>query len=124
MMIDNMDYETIKSKTRVAGYYDVLVNEDEEVLIAIPFKVPGEPDEPKLYYSGGVHAFFMKNHRTITLCDHLNPEVRSIIANNSKVLIVELNSEKTIDAEYEAELVLQEGIDSIAQRVLEDRSND
>lgn len=122
-MLDNMDYETIKAKTKVAGYYDVLVNEDDEVLIAIPFKVPGEPGEPMLFYSGGEHALLMKNHRTITLCDYLNPEVRSIIAKNSKIVIVELNSEKTIDAEYEAKLVMQNGIDSIARRILEDKAN-
>jgi hypothetical protein len=123
-MLDKMGYDAIKAKTRIVGYYDVLVNEDEEVLFAIPFKIPGEPTNPLFYYSGGMHAFLVKNHRTIVMCDFINPDVRSTITKNSKVLLVQLDEEQSVSEEYEAEIVSLDGLDDIGSRLLEDKADD
>ncbi|NLO41230.1 MAG: hypothetical protein GX115_17410 [Ruminiclostridium sp.] len=123
-MLDKMDFQTIKAKTKIVGYYDILTNDNDEVMIAIPFQIPGEPDKPTFYFSGGAHAFLMKNHRNIVMCDFVNPQVRPIILKNTKVLIAEMNQDKDMAGEYEAELVRLEGLDEIGTRLLEEKSDD
>ena len=123
-MFKEMNYKDIKEKTKVLSNYDVLVNEDDEVLIVVPFKVPGEPDNAILYYSGGNHAFLLKNHRTIVMCDFLNPEVHEVIVKNKVILIVESVDQEPVAAEYEAKLIIIEGMDEIGDKLLEDKKDE
>ena len=58
------------------------------------------------------------------MCDFVNPQVRPIILENTKVLIVEMNEDKEMADEYEAELVRLEGLDEIGTRLLEEKSDD
>lgn len=123
-MLLNKSFEEIKSKTRMLNNYDVLVNEDEEVLICINLKIPGELEEGAFYYSGGYHGFLIKNHRSIVLCDYLNNETHDIIYKNEKILIVEVKEGKGILAEYEVPLIKVEGIDELAKRIIADKDKE
>ena len=120
MMLNNMHYDEILAKTKILGNYDVLVNDEDEVLIHLIFKVPGETESPKFYYSGGHHGLLMKNNRTVILCDFLHPDTHKIIAARDKILFVESTDGETALAEYEAEINFIEGVDAICERLLAD----
>jgi len=120
MDIKKLSYEDIREKTKILGYYDVLVNENDEVLIGLNISIPGECVDSKFYYDGGEHAFLVKNNRSIILCDYINEGARSSISKAEKILFMECtNAGKDIE-EYEVNSVKFEGLDSIAKKLLED----
>lgn len=119
-MLKEMNYEEILSKTKVLEYYDILVNEENAVLVQVTFKIPGEPDSPKFYYSGGDHGILMKNKRTIILCDYIHTDIHDLISNCSKILFVETPERDNYMPEYEADLIEYEGLDALCKQLLAD----
>ena len=119
-MLDKMSYDEIRARTKILHYYDVLVNDDNEVLLCLKLRIPGEPKSPKFYYDGGKHGFLTKNERTIIMCDYLHEGTRQIISQCEKVLFVETNEEDGILSEYEAEVILIEDIEKLGDKLLSD----
>lgn len=120
-MIHTISYEKIRSQTKILGNYDVLINYDQEVLIHLTFKVPGEATSPVFYYSGGKHAILAKNDRCLILCDCLHVETQPVLSKCTKVLFVESDHENEFLSEYEAALVMTHGIDELGERLLNDK---
>ncbi len=117
-MLDKISYSEIHARSKILHYYDVLINDDNEVLLCLNLKIPGEPKSPKFYYEGGKHGFLIKNERSIILCDYLHEGTHQIISQCDKVLFVETDDKKDILTEYEAEVILLEGIDQLGERLL------
>ena len=119
-MLEKMSYEEIHARTKILHSYDILINDDNEVLVCLKLKIPGEPANPKFYYEGGQHGFLIKNERSIILCDCLHEGTHQIISQCDKVLFVETNDQNEILTEYEAKVIPLEGVDQLGDKLLRD----
>ena len=118
---DELDFEAMKDRDiRVLSYYDILENEDHELMFTIkhrPFPV-SEDFKPRMYYDGGEHTIFLKNENIVTICDFIHPGVRDSLGKVNEVLIGEL-ADGTIVEEYMIELLLADGVEKLAERLIE-----
>ena len=75
--------------------YDVLLNEDDEVLIAIRARL-GEVEKPQVLYAGSDKILLYRNPKqTIFLAD-IPVEVRGALKKVSKLLMVEVHDEAVV----------------------------
>ena len=117
---DELKLEVLKTrKVIVMGYYDILENEDSELLFVLkPFESPlTEGYEPRLYYDGGPHAILLKNQTLVVVCDMIHTGVRGSLARKTKVLIGE-TSEEAVQEEYYAEVRHGEGVEALADALI------
>lgn len=76
--------------------YDVLTNDDDEILIVMPGYFKGEPENPRILYDGKENAVFIRNgEERVLLLDMINEGVRPLLYKAEKVLF------KEIDSKYE-----------------------
>jgi hypothetical protein len=108
-----------KRVIKALSYYDILENEDNELLFTITRSEggPDAPDNPKLYYDGGDHAIFVKNSTAAVLCDFIHPGVRGSLSRCKEVLFAELE-DGGIKREYMAPVVHCESIKSVADELM------
>jgi len=111
--------ELKKCTVRIEGYYDILENDDNEFLITV--KQTDSPIEdgcpPRFYYDGGEHGILLKNNKTVTICDYVNPGVRGRMGKVLSILFAELK-DGAIAEEYHAEVINQPGISKIAEELM------
>ena len=69
-------------------HYDILENEDNELLVAIKAR-DGATGKPHIVYAGGEHAIFYRNDKLTILLDYIHPEVRANFRKAASVLMVE-----------------------------------
>ncbi len=81
------------------GRYDVLVNNNGELLIAIK-KKEGEPASSRILYDGNEHALFYRNATETIILDYIHPDAKEHLTKASKVIIVEFENDDII-REYE-----------------------
>jgi len=104
-----------KRPMKVAGYYDILENEDGELLFTIKCLDSPMSDghAPVLYYDGGPHAIFVKNDDVTLICDFVHPGVRGSLGKVDEVLFAELK-DGDITEEYMVDVRHVPGIEEIA----------
>ena len=122
-MFDKMSYDEIYERTQILSSYDILINDEKEVLVCLKLKVPGEPSQPLFYYEGGMHGILVKNESSFILCDYLNPGTHQTLSQSEKVLFVEMDENDEIMQEYEAELIHFSGINALGDRLIEEANN-
>lgn len=93
-------------KFRVESYYDILENEDNELMFTLKdIELPIDPAfTPRMYYDGGEHAIFIKNKTTGIICDYIHPGVRGSLGKVDEVLVAELKNGE-IDEEYMVDVI-------------------
>lgn len=74
--------------TEIESYYDILENEDNQLLIAIKAR-DSQPDSPSIIYDGNDHALFYRDSTLAIVLDYIHPEVRQIFKEAQEVLIAE-----------------------------------
>jgi tetratricopeptide (TPR) repeat protein len=77
-------------------YYDIIKNNDGEILVCIKAR-EGESEDPELFYAGGAEAIFYRRSGQYILLDQVRMDVRAYLAAAREVLMVEVASE---DAYY------------------------
>ena len=108
--------EAMKGKSVVVmNYYDILENDDKEVLFAIKCfdERLTENDHPVMYYDGGPHAILMKSDEEVAICDHVHPSVRGALAAVNEAIIVEHKDGEIVE-EYMAEVQQVTGVEAAA----------
>lgn len=101
-----------KGKPWVGNSYEILENEDNEILIYLPYTGPSctvQPDDAKLFYDGKQHAILRGTGLPLIICDHIHVDIRAGIIKLKEVLIgfgdgVELTGD-SVTAEFMAEVV-------------------
>ncbi|MCR5766915.1 MAG: CbrC family protein [Lachnospiraceae bacterium] len=93
--------------------YNILANDDDELLIQLPGYFKGEALEHKLLYNGGSDAILVRNKYQKIICDCVHPEVRPLLKKAEKVLIFETDMMR----EYFAEVV-KEDIDQVCEEAV------
>lgn len=71
----------------VLEYYNILQNEDDDILLVVPRDLPGMPDEPVFYYDGGQHGILADGRMPVIVCDHIHKEVRKVMENCEEILV-------------------------------------
>jgi len=102
---------------RTENYYDILENEDKDLLFTIKHLDSSLIDgsDPIMYYDGGPHAIFVKNKDVTIICDYVHPGVRGSLDRASKVLFAELKDGEIVE-EYLVCMRHVPGIEEIASK--------
>ncbi|MCR4908874.1 MAG: CbrC family protein [Lachnospiraceae bacterium] len=100
------------------SYYDLLMNDDNEVLLALPGYFKGEALTAEVHYQGGRHAVFVRNTDQLILCDEIHPEVRKHILESDEILVYEIDAKR----EYMAKVVVDD-IDALSEEAEELHEN-
>ncbi len=77
------------------GRYDVLVNNNGELLIALK-KKEGEPENSRILYDGKEHALFYRNPSETIILDYIHPDAQTHLEKTDKVIIVEFEDDDII----------------------------
>lgn len=78
-----------------ANEYDVLLNEDDEVLIAIRARL-GEVEKPQILYAGQDKILLYRNSNESIFLADVPPQVRDALKKVSKLLMVEVHDESIV----------------------------
>lgn len=73
----------------VIGYYDILENDDKDLLFVIPYSGSGcdkAPEDAKLFYDGGKHSVLKDKSLPLLICDNLHPAVRENLSQQKEIL--------------------------------------
>ena len=108
-----------KRHVKVLSYYDILENEEGDILFTIRHEsARTDTHNPQFYYDGGDHAIFIKDDGHAMVCDFIHPGVRGsvgkIVRKGGKILFAELKDGKIVD-EYMAETIWCENVAEIAE---------
>ncbi len=108
---------------KVLRKYDILVNEENEMLFGIDY-LGIKKGAPRLYYDGGPHAVFLKNEGQTVICDHINPGVRERLLGLKEVLFAEMpphaeDSDPEIDETYQVEVLACTGVTELADALIQ-----
>ena len=106
----------------VLSYYDILENEDNELMFVIKQESPRPEDfSPGFYYDGGEHGIFIKDDEWVYVCDHIHPGVRGTVAktveNGEEILFAEL-LDGNVAAEYMVETFWRKGVVILAEELI------
>ncbi len=74
----------------VTESYDILVNDEGEILFSIPLDDPYswvDITEPTLYYDGLDHAIIVSNYKPTIICDYISPAAREKVYNASQIYV-------------------------------------
>ncbi len=77
------------------GRYDVLVNNNGELLIALQ-KKEGEPENSRILYDGKEHALFYRNNNETIILDYVHPDAQEHLSKAAKIIIVEFENDDII----------------------------
>ncbi len=94
----------------IEGPYDVVINEDKELMFCIKPR-PHIPTSPRLYYvAGGMTAVLIRDAVTEIVLEWLPPQTRDCLDEVDKILVAEINqTNKRIEHEYFADVsIVQE----------------
>lgn len=119
--------QLVQQPVQVLGYYDILENDDKDILLAMPVLEPENPQEPAFYYDGGTHALFFKVPGKVVVCDHVHPGVRQSFFECPEILVAEVNKGGAgtsidtdgIQREYTAPMHLVRGVEELAQQLMD-----
>ncbi len=112
--------ETYRSRRAVLGYYDVLVNDEDNSDIMMVIKSqPGDVTEPVFYYDGGKHGLLFKNSEVIALCDYIHPATHGFYLQCSEILVTEVQ-DKCITSEYSVPVIICSGVERLCELLIEE----
>ncbi|NLV36294.1 MAG: hypothetical protein GXY17_06440 [Clostridiaceae bacterium] len=94
--------------------YDILENDDGDIMISIPIEPQGEDQNAVLLCDGGEHALLFKGPYRLVICDFLHPEMRKKLLLKEEILCYEFLRE----SEYLAEVVKCSGVTELAYELL------
>ncbi len=84
----------------IEGPYDVVINEDKELLFCVK-PHPHIPSSPRLFYDGGDKALLIRDAVTDIIFDYLPPLTREYLYDVDKILIAEIQPDsKSLVREY------------------------
>ncbi len=84
----------------VEGVYDVVINEDKELLFCIRPRIY-PPSSPRLFYDGGRRALLVRDSRQDIILDWLPPLTKEYLMEVDKVLIAEIDRKtQKLEQEY------------------------
>lgn len=118
ILLAEMDFKQFTLGSVVLGYYDILQNDEDEILIVMPLRLAEPLDEPRFYYDGGEHGVLVKNRQTSVVCDNVNPAVRALLATRKEVLFYEKDEASGYELEYMVPLVRCSGVEKFAARLI------
>ncbi len=125
----NPIYKKIKDKKVViGGYYDILENDEGDLLIMMGYEGTGNdctPDNPVLYYDGGNHAIFISRNTQPIICDYIAPGVRNNLIDTREILFAfcskDDDGETKITAEFNVYVKRFSNISDIADLIMEEQ---
>lgn len=127
--MSEITYEQLRGqRIRVLSYYDILQNEDNEILIILPVDMAFEPDEPVFYYDGRKHGILVGGRMPVIICDHIHVDIRKVVERQKDLLfyVTQTASGSGPDGdaappvEFLAPVCWQSGVQELAERLIAD----
>lgn len=85
--------------------YDILENDDGEILLGIHMLPQGDERQAILFCDGGEHAILAKGPYRLVICDFVHPEVREKLVKREEILCFEDHNPDEEKGEYLARVV-------------------
>lgn len=98
--------------------YDILENDDGEIMIAIHSLPQGDETQAVLFCDGGEHAILCKGPYRLIVCDFLHPQVRKKLPKKEAVLCYEDQNPSEEKGEYMARVVSHSRTSELAKILL------
>ncbi len=114
----------------LASSYDVLVNDEGEVLFSIPLVDPfsfTDIDDPIIYYDGLEHAILASENKQNIICDYIAPAAREKVYLRDSIYVAfteEDDEERSIAHEFTARLEKLDGVSPATQIYLDNLEED
>ncbi|MBP5161055.1 MAG: hypothetical protein ILP11_03320 [Alphaproteobacteria bacterium] len=80
------------------GEYDLLQNEDNEILMAIRARM-GNVEDPHILYDGGDTVLFYRNNETNFFIEAIPTTVRKLLSEVTQLLMIEVHDDQIV-SEY------------------------
>jgi len=118
-----LDDSRIEGKRRrPMGNYDILQNDEGEIMIVLPIALDTEPENPVFYYDGGPHGILVADGLAdMIICDHIHPNIREDMAGCTAVLFTTQppgGEDETGVVEFMAAVQIQPGLKRLAESML------
>ncbi len=130
-------YNEIKSKDiHIGNYYDIMENDDGEILIVMGYEGVGSENSPKnrkLYYDGQEHAIFVSDDTNPIICDYVAPGIRNNLHNIDEILFAFIKKgdngddeedNSRISAEFMVPVEQMKNISKVAQYIINLQNED
>lgn len=101
---------------RVLGSYEILSNDDEELLFKMPVLEECAKDSAVMYYDGYEHGLLVTSAEVV-VCDCIHPDVRRMLRACEEVLVAEIEGD-TICQEYNVPVKMCGGVKPLAARLI------
>ncbi len=103
----------------VLGHYDVIENDDGEILISVNH-VFVRPERKPVVFMGKKHAILLRDGENIVICDALHPHIAQVLPLKYHVLFFEPKN----DIEFLAPVLHNDSVDSVAEKVMQIRKTE
>lgn len=104
--------------TIVLENYDILENDDGEIMVAIHDLPKGDEKQAILFCDGGEHAILFKGPYRLIICDFVHPEARKKLTKREEVLCYEDQNPDEEKGEYLARVVNRPRTSELAKKLL------
>jgi len=115
----NRELSELESIASVLEHYDILENDDDEVLICIKTELEGEESLALFFCDGGKHGLLFKGTQCLIICDCIHPSMQKKLPKVDKILCVEISNLGEINKEYIAKVVVHQNISELAELLIE-----
>lgn len=119
------EVEQLASMALVLNEYDILRNDEDDLLFHIPFVTRGPSEGATFHYNGGEHGLLWKNRETAILCTSIHPELRALLGEQPMIYVCEAEGSPTEEDEtYFALLRRTPNLDPVITTLLDSLSGD
>ncbi|MDL2219786.1 hypothetical protein LJC04_05610 [Ruminococcaceae bacterium OttesenSCG-928-O06] len=129
----DITFEELKDRAiKVLGNYEILRNDDDELLIVLALDLPFAPDDPVFYYDGGPHGVLVGGGMPVIVCDYVHKEVRKVLEACESILLYAAptaagdgpDGDAALAVEFHAPVYWQPDIYQLAEQLMEKKKSE
>lgn len=123
----DLSFEQMKDlEIKVMGNYEILQNDDDDILIYLPLELTFVPDDPVFYYDGGPHGILVGGRMPVVVCDFIHKEVRKVLESRESIFLYAAptaegsgqDSDAALPVEFVAKVYWQPQIQRLGQQLI------
>ncbi len=116
---DEADLQLLADRVLILQEYDILRNDENDLLFHIPFTMEGEAALAAFHYAGGEHGLLWKRDGDAVLCTSIHPEVRPLLDKQLVIYFCEGREPSTEEDDIHlAKIIRTPNVDSVLASLL------
>jgi len=113
------DLETFVAHALILTEYDILRNDEDDLLFHLPCLLDGPDNEAVFHYNGGEHGLLWKTDDAMVVCTCIHPEIRKLL--DEQIVVYVGEGERAVGEEdliYPAKIIRTPNTDLVIGEVL------